>query len=342
MDALAARYGELAYLLLIVDFQHRATGPVGVASRPHLRVHFFDGGPAVTHDDDSDVARYCEPVRLALEWMCGHPPQGAAAQELATVAEVAALAEFTDWGLEGPPGQNAFDPTPHTGVATGIIHVGAPTALPTAGVPADALEEDATVVLSLGPAGGKLRRSLQQAVPGAPSSPFDEVRSNLEGLLRMLSCSSNGLRSSPTQEQDWRLIARLEALDRHGRGGDLLFVRVAETTVELLRTGELLELLQQRFGAAACLLLIADFQVGRVGPIVVDGVDNLLVYFLGPEVHAEGGDAPYCHPVARALEWLGGACLSDGAEVATFAELSRLAVTHGGVNDAAGVTILGS
>merc|ERR1719235_476040 len=83
---------------------------------------------------------------------------------------------------------------------------------------------------------------------------------------------------SQTKEKYARRIARLSTLSEDGR--PILFVRAVATTDELSRAGELLELLRDRFGELAHLLMIVDFQKTRVGPVVVDGFSQLVVHFL--------------------------------------------------------------
>lgn len=97
---------------------------------------------------------------------------------------------------------------------------------------------------------------------------------------------------------------RFENFETMAKTGDtLLFVRVVATASELGRAYELTQALSKKFGPQAALLLICDFQV-KVGPLMVDTFDDLMVYFL--EADAQKSAAPYKKPILTALEWLSG------------------------------------
>jgi len=97
---------------------------------------------------------------------------------------------------------------------------------------------------------------------------------------------------------------RFESFEQMARSGDtLLFVRVVATSSELGRAYELTQALSKKFGPQAALLLICDFQ-SKVGPLMVDTFDDLMVYFLEADAHKTA--APYKKPILTALEWLSG------------------------------------
>eukprot|EP00931_Biecheleriopsis_adriatica_P074991 TRINITY_DN48955_c0_g1_i1.p1 TRINITY_DN48955_c0_g1~~TRINITY_DN48955_c0_g1_i1.p1 ORF type:complete len:884 (+),score=155.10 TRINITY_DN48955_c0_g1_i1:130-2652(+) len=90
-----------------------------------------------------------------------------------------------------------------------------------------------------------------------------------------------------------------------GLGGEIvLFVRAVATEAELLRAGELMQALSKKFGTQAALLMICDFQNGVQGPHMVEGCDDLMVYFLEASAHQE--KVPYRKPIESALAWLNG------------------------------------
>merc|ERR1712139_547043 len=103
------------------------------------------------------------------------------------------------------------------------------------------------------------------------------------------------------RERYTRRIKRLFAMD--ARSSPVLFVRSVAQTSEIPRTAELLQVLQQKFGPHAYLLLIVDFQ-GRTaaGPCVIPGLDNLLIWYFDTE-NASSKRAPYGQALATALEW---------------------------------------
>eukprot|EP00913_Durusdinium_trenchii_P023898 g22443.t1 len=88
---------------------------------------------------------------------------------------------------------------------------------------------------------------------------------------------------------------RFENFENLAKTGDtLLFVRVVATTAELGRAYELTQALSKKFGPQAALLLICDFQ-SKVGPVMVDAFDDLMVYFLEADAHKDV--APYRKPI---------------------------------------------
>lgn len=169
---------------------------------------------------------------------------------------------------------------------------------------------------------------------GAETLPFDWARTRIEGVVHFLSkdfqgffdTAKNSIHYKDENGAEWhafrspihsfwhddpfapamrerytRRITRLFSME--ARSQPILFVRSAASTNEVARAGELLQLLIQKFGPQAKLLLLLDFQ-GRqaVGPCVVAGLDNLLIWYFDTE-RAPSARAPYAQPVSSALEW---------------------------------------
>jgi len=75
-------------------------------------------------------------------------------------------------------------------------------------------------------------------------------------------------------------------------------------TDEINRAEELLELLQEKFGQHAKLLLVIDYQgPGAVGPCVVDGYEKDLLLCYHDTDQAPSVSTPYGEPVMKALTW---------------------------------------
>lgn len=110
---------------------------------------------------------------------------------------------------------------------------------------------------------------------------------------------------------------RLPSLQR-----PLLFVRAVATSSEISRADELLAALVKKFDQAS-LLLICDFQTTRPGCYVVDGMDELLVYFLEPSAHDPHGTS-YKKAIETGLQWLEGAELEANGvpDLRTLQELA--------------------
>jgi len=115
-----------------------------------------------------------------------------------------------------------------------------------------------------------------------------------------------------------KLDRRIDSWNMLGKKGEtLLFVRAVASTAELRRADEVLSALTRKFGPQACLLMIADFQTTNVGAFVVEGIDDLLVYFLGGAAHqGANAQAPYIKPITCALHWVKGeelaaSCIAD-------------------------------
>lgn len=115
-----------------------------------------------------------------------------------------------------------------------------------------------------------------------------------------------------------RRIVRIQSLS--AKKETILFVRAAASTEELLHAGELLDLLLEKYGPLAHLLLIVDFQRNAPGACVFEGMQNLMVYLLEGEVHAADDGKPYAKPIQTALCWAAG----QDIEARTFPDLQAV------------------
>jgi len=116
--------------------------------------------------------------------------------------------------------------------------------------------------------------------------------------------------SDEVKEKYRRRINRFNELGQ--RGKQLVFVRSIVCAQEIARADELLSALRSRFGESACLVLISDWQKEFSGPFMVEGHEDLLVYFQ----EGKGVQAPYVQAVEFALKWVSGdpvetQCVSD-------------------------------
>jgi len=123
-----------------------------------------------------------------------------------------------------------------------------------------------------------------------------------------------------------RLSERILNWNMLGKKGEpLLFVRAVATTSELARADELLSALARRYGPQSALLLIVDFQEANSGAYVVDGIDDMLVYFQKGSAHqGQSAAAPYFKAVQCALDWMNGepleaSCIADLAALGSLA-----------------------
>eukprot|EP00747_Dinoflagellata_sp_TGD_P193956 gnl/TRDRNA2_/TRDRNA2_60800_c0_seq1.p1 gnl/TRDRNA2_/TRDRNA2_60800_c0~~gnl/TRDRNA2_/TRDRNA2_60800_c0_seq1.p1 ORF type:complete len:543 (+),score=37.85 gnl/TRDRNA2_/TRDRNA2_60800_c0_seq1:49-1629(+) len=215
--------------------------------------------------------------------------------------------------------------------------VASPVTIEAAPVPAPAQANQAGNVpdvplISLGCfCGPKL--SFQQMGFGAATLPFDWLCTNFDGVTDMLRNDFDGFFDYETKEPMEQITASKflyrakthsfchddpddpETREKYTRRihrlldmkdtGPLLFVRAIFETDELLHAGELMDLITSKFGKQGCLLLVVDFQREVGGPFVVQGFNDLLVYFLKCGTH-KGNKAPYQEPVECALSWARG------------------------------------
>merc|ERR1711879_635159 len=91
LEELTNRFGKQVHLLLILDYQKSAQGPVlvrGVKGRMMIYFHREE-------DREPQFAPYMMPVREALKWAAGKPIN---AKEFESVRDILKLTTPTDWG----------------------------------------------------------------------------------------------------------------------------------------------------------------------------------------------------------------------------------------------------
>lgn len=101
-----------------------------------------------------------------------------------------------------------------------------------------------------------------------------------------------------------RRITRIQTIN--AKKETVLFVRAVASTEELLRAGELAEMLLEKFGPLSHLLVIVNFQRAVKGACILEGTSNLMVYLLEGEAHADPNGTPYSKPILAALDWAAG------------------------------------
>jgi hypothetical protein len=171
---------------------------------------------------------------------------------------------------------------------------------------------------------------------GAETLPFDWSRTKVEAVLNFIANDFAGFFDAPDKVQftdkfgtPWtgfrsnmhsfwhddptvpamrerytRRIQRFSQIDATSK--PVLFVRTVAHSNEIPRTGELLQLLQRKFGPQAMLLLVVDFQgAAAKGPFLVQGLNNLMVAFFDTRMAASQA-APYGDLVKQALSWIVG------------------------------------
>jgi hypothetical protein len=202
---------------------------------------------------------------------------------------------------------------------------------------------------------------------GSATLPFDWIRTRHQGLVHFIDngfdgfydfatkksvpgCSMTTYRSfyhsfwhdDPTdpgmRERYARRIERFQAINADT--APVLFVRTIPSTDEIKDIPELLNVLQKNHGTKACLLLVIDFQWTAKGAAIVDGFDNLLIFYLSSDHHVgEDGTptAPYCKPVLCALDWIVGKQIP----AMKFTDLEKVAAcadeTHWGIQGLGGL-----
>eukprot|EP00929_Paragymnodinium_shiwhaense_P118451 TRINITY_DN90373_c0_g1_i1.p1 TRINITY_DN90373_c0_g1~~TRINITY_DN90373_c0_g1_i1.p1 ORF type:complete len:682 (-),score=101.12 TRINITY_DN90373_c0_g1_i1:450-2495(-) len=184
---------------------------------------------------------------------------------------------------------------------------------------------------------------------GAASLPFDWSRTRLDGILKYIREDFKEWYDYVTREpvpgiqkmimfrdqlhSFWhddpndpgmrerydRRIERFNQID--ARTAPVLFVRVVVVKSEVIRMAELLLLLQDKYGPQAHLLCILNHQERAQGPSVVQGWDNLMVYFLEKGAHSvHKRNTAYATPIKVCLDWMVGRPTSalpfDGLEQA--------------------------
>lgn len=201
--------------------------------------------------------------------------------------------------------------------------------------------------------------SFQKMGRGAETLPFDWLRVRMEGLFDFLHADFQGFfeygtkllpeeggggmtiyrgkhhafwHDNPTdagmRERYQRRIARFKEINASSqRGGEpVLFVRVAGHTGELAQVPGLLAELKTRFGDLTRLLVIVNFQRQNIGPSLVQGLDDLMIWFLHEDAHRRTSphfSHPYKEAAQVALDWIIGRPLQ--APLNTFENMDRLA-----------------
>lgn len=364
------RFGEHCSLLLVLDFQHTCKGAAIVEGHPNLFLYFL-GGDAHA---DGDFAPYSGPVKMALDWVVGRPVEAMSFPSLEAAVDVT---DVSTWGLAGLGGLDAFEAAPPSPLMPEGSETPQPPlpcrseqfldveALEVRGGELPAAEDDHVILISLGCTSGP-KRTFQAMGRGREALPFDWLRTSHEGAATLLRSSFEGFtdyttklpvpgtpltmyrhdfhsfwHSDPNTEATRNdCAARVANLDGLASSGQtLLFVRTVATTEELLRADELMGALSAKFGEAAALLLIVEFQAEVSGAHVVEGLDDLIVYFLGPEAHEDVAvsSAPYRIAVETALLWLKGEPL-ECAGLQSLRDLHALAEpTHWGLEGLGGL-----
>jgi hypothetical protein len=104
-----------------------------------------------------------------------------------------------------------------------------------------------------------------------------------------------------TREKLQRRIERFKAMQ--ATTSPILFARLAVSTDELPKVGNLMQALIQRFGAMSRLLVIVIGQSENMtGPHMVSGMPNLMIYLMP----LAGGKNAYCEPISAAKLWIAG------------------------------------
>jgi len=206
--------------------------------------------------------------------------------------------------------------------------------------------------------------ALQHMGRGKEAMPFDWLRTNHDGVVHFLNNDFKDFfdyttklpvpgepltmyrskwhsfwHDDPNTEATRRKYSqRIKALAQLKTNSQpKLFVRAVTSTAEFAFVGELLAVIMERFSGAG-LLLIADFQSSTVGPVVVEGYEDLLVYFLEGAVHdGQSSATAYCRPIEIALQWMKGEEFVAGS-VDGLAQLARLPdTTHWGLKGLGGL-----
>eukprot|EP00929_Paragymnodinium_shiwhaense_P112916 TRINITY_DN8118_c0_g1_i2.p1 TRINITY_DN8118_c0_g1~~TRINITY_DN8118_c0_g1_i2.p1 ORF type:complete len:419 (+),score=71.98 TRINITY_DN8118_c0_g1_i2:162-1418(+) len=242
--------------------------------------------------------------------------------------------------LQGPVGRTSAEMAPVKKASSGLQESDMLEKM-TATSPAGLLSREAEAVqlVSLGGSCAP-KLSFQQLGRGAETLPFDWLTTKLEGVAHFIANNFKGYfdytttlpttvgrqgrmfrtkyhsfwHDDPTdpgmREKYTRRFERFNAID--ARSKPVLFVRAVTTKADLQQIRPTMQILRERFGEGAHLLVIFDGQLNPVGPIAVkDAPGKLLLYFHKFE-DREPSHAPYMKPVREALEWVLGNSLPSG------------------------------
>jgi hypothetical protein len=252
------------------------------------------------------------------------------------------LADETSWGLAGLAGLSAFEPLQTENETETTLAEEAWVESARAEV-----AKESIALVSLG-CDASTATALQTLQFGDEESPFDAVRSRLEGVIhftrdgfkdffdvatteavpgtqltaRRSSYHSFWEEGPIDQQAHRRRIERFEQLAASERSK--LFVRTVATTEELGRLGELLEHLQRRFNGYACLFVLVPGQSAAKLLSVEDNY-NVLVQFLPGDASDMADGSAYCQPIRQSLDWAVGRPVK-AAVLPNFQELRNLAV----------------
>lgn len=341
LSVLSRRYGEQAVLLLIVDFQTSHPGTYVVDGYDDLLVYFLEGS---AHEGGDAAAPYRAPIECALGWLRGDPLEAASVPDLRTLH---GLADETSWGLTGLGGLSAFEPLPSKTEDPDVPQQPAPAEEAWVESARAEVAKESIALVSLG-CDASTAKALQMLQFADEESPFDVVRTRLEGVLHFVRdgfgdffdvthCEAvPGTRLTARrsfyhsfweegpidQPAHRRRMERFDQLATSER--TKLFVRSVATSEELGRLGELLEQLQRRFRGYACLLALVPGQPSAK-LLSVEGNYNILVQFLAGDAAGFADASAYCEPIRQSLDWAVGRAVK-AAVVANFEELRCLAV----------------
>eukprot|EP00927_Polykrikos_kofoidii_P000755 TRINITY_DN1028_c0_g1_i1.p1 TRINITY_DN1028_c0_g1~~TRINITY_DN1028_c0_g1_i1.p1 ORF type:complete len:508 (+),score=64.60 TRINITY_DN1028_c0_g1_i1:108-1526(+) len=105
VQELHGRFGELAYLLLIIDFQYKQQGLALVNSvRGNLLLYHHRA-----EDREPAVAPYMKPIEEALLWVVG---ANSSVTQFVDMREAIDHTDKTDWGLNASGGEPSFEENP--------------------------------------------------------------------------------------------------------------------------------------------------------------------------------------------------------------------------------------
>lgn len=105
VQELHVRFGELAYLLLIIDFQYKQQGLALVNSvRGNLLLYHHRA-----EDREPSVAPYMKPIEEALLWVVG---SNSSVTQFVDMGEAIDRTDKTDWGCIAHGGQRSFEERP--------------------------------------------------------------------------------------------------------------------------------------------------------------------------------------------------------------------------------------
>eukprot|EP00929_Paragymnodinium_shiwhaense_P119233 TRINITY_DN91117_c0_g1_i1.p1 TRINITY_DN91117_c0_g1~~TRINITY_DN91117_c0_g1_i1.p1 ORF type:complete len:573 (-),score=105.12 TRINITY_DN91117_c0_g1_i1:18-1622(-) len=297
---LKAQFGPLACLLMIVDFQRTANGPATVRGYPDLLVWYLSG--EIHNAPDADGAPYTEPVSVALNWAVG---RAIAAMDFVDLETIVNCTDPTDWGMTGLAGVAAFESElrrPDAAIAQSFE-------VTAAAAPTGSAEWRSMPLFVLGQS-RLVDQGLEQLGHTCDMGPLNARQMTSAEVLGALQDSSNA-----------EVQSKLASLKAAGK--QFACIRVVSDASDFTQTGALLGVLRRQFGDLVALVIVVDGQPATIGPMVVDGADDLLVYFQGAEKESNA-KAASATALQLSLDWVVGKDLACGS-VGTFSELYALA-----------------